>query len=70
MVGCRIQHKVKESRDDEKTWCLGQVIMCAQKEPLKNSVFKTIYDDDPDEYYFPLILDLIKNHLIILDDLK
>ena len=72
LVGCRIQHKLKECRENEETWCLGKVIACEQKEPLINSVFKTIYDDDddPDEYEFQLILDLIKNDLIILDDLK
>ena len=64
LVGCRIQHRIKETKDDDEIWCAGYVSHIDKfNNDNRKVVYSVIYDTDPETYAFPLILDMERKKL-------
>ena len=70
LVGCKIKHKVKETKTDEGIWQNAEVIeINKHSHDKKKTEYSVKYDNDSSTYSFKLIDDMENKLMFLLDDL-
>ena len=70
LEGKRVKHKCRDPETREVEWFAGNVLRISKssQRDCSKTEFAIKYDEDPDEWLFPLIQDLKNGDLIILEN--
>ena len=71
LVDCRVKHLLKETKYDEDVWTNGTVLGVEKYFPeTPKHLFQVRYEESPEVYVFPLLQDMKKNEMFLLDDIS